>query len=346
MIAAPGGSLPMTEPIPTLDDIRATAAAIAPHVLTTPITPLLSADVERLLGRGASVHMKLELFQYTGTFKARGTMANALNVSRSGTVAGLTAASAGNHAVATAWAARRIGVPAKVVMVKTANPLRVALAELEGATVILADDAVAAFAEVERIKSVEGFAAIHPFDGHATACGTGTLGAEVMAGRPDLDAVIVSIGGGGLAGGLAHAIKLIKPSCLVLGVEPKGADAMSRSIAAGQPVKLDRVDTIADSLAPPMALPYGFTLCRSALDDIVTLDDDQICAGLALLQRDAKLAVEPAAGAVAAALFGPYRRRLAGKRVGLIVCGANIDAATYARHLERGARHLEALSAP
>jgi threonine dehydratase len=335
----------MLEPKPTLSDIRATAAAIAPHVLHTPVVPLLSRAVSQLLGPAAHVSLKLELFQATGTFKARGAVNNALRFAASGPLKGLTAASAGNHAVATAWAARRVGVPAKVVMVKTANPLRIALAEAEGATVILADDAVAAFAMVERIRQDDGYAAIHPFDGHATACGTATLGAELIEQLPDLDAVIVSIGGGGLAGGLAHAIKLLKPSCLVLGVEPTGADAMSRSIAAGHAIKLDRVDTVADSLAPPMALPYGLALCRDALDDIVTVSDVSILAGLALLQQDAKLAVEPAAGAAAAALLGPYRQRLAGKRTCLIMCGANIDAGTYGRLLARGATNLPALLA-
>ena len=136
----------MTDRKPTLDDIRGTAVAIAPHVLTTPVTPLLSADIARLLGPDATVALKLELFQHTSTFKARGAMANAQRIMSRGTPPGLTAASAGNHAIATAWAARRIDVPARVVMVKTANPLRVARAKSEGATVVLADDAIAAFA--------------------------------------------------------------------------------------------------------------------------------------------------------------------------------------------------------
>ena len=114
------------------------------------------------------------------------------------------------------------------------------------------------------------------------------------------------------------------------------AAAMSRSVAAGRPIQLHKVDTIADSLAPPMALPYSFGLCRDHIDDIVTLSDDDILAGLALMQREAKLAVEPAAGAAAAALFGPLRGRLVGKSVGLIVCGANIDGGTYGRYLARG----------
>jgi threonine dehydratase len=335
----------MPEPTPTFAEITATAAAIQPHLAATPTVRWHGPAVARLLGPLACVQLKLETFQPTGTFKARGAASNLTRLRAAGPVSGLTGASAGNHAVATAWAAQQLGVPARVVMVRTANPVRIALAQAYGATVILADDATAAFAEVDRIKADLGYAAIHPFDGHATACGTGTLGLELLDQVPNLDAVVVSVGGGGLAGGMAHAIKLIKPSCRVYGVEPIGANAMSRSIQAGHPIRLDRVDTIADSLAPPMALPYSFGLCRDALDDIVSIDDDAIAAGLALLQLEARLAVEPAAGAAAAALFGPYRARLQGQTVGLIVCGANIDGTTYAQHLTRGVVHLPTLLA-
>jgi threonine dehydratase len=323
---------------PTRAEIEATAHQIARYVLATPVTPWPGRTIARLLGPKARVTLKLELFQQTGTFKARAAITNALALTTK--PKGLTAASAGNHAIATAWAARCIDVPASVVMVKTANPMRVAMAKAEGATVLMADDAKSAFAAAERIAREQGYAFIHPFEGHGVACGTGTLGAEFLSQVPDLDAVVVSVGGGGLAGGLAHAIKLINPSCLVLGVEPTGANAMSQSFAAGHPVTLDRVDTIADSLAPPMTTPTPYALCRASLDDLITIDDDQIAAGLAFLQEEAKLAVEPAAGAAAAALFGAYRARLAGRHTGLVICGANIDAVTYGRHLERGQKAM------
>ena len=157
---------------------------------------------------------------------------------------------------------------------------------------------------------------------------------------PDLDAVVVAVGGGGLASGMARAIKLLQPNCKVYGVEPVGAPSMRRSFDQGAPVKLDRIDTIADSLAPPMSLPYSYGLARAHMDDIVLVDDDAICAGLALLQAEARLAVEPAPAAAIAAAVGPLRERLAGKRVCLVICGANIDAETYGRLLERGRRNL------
>ena len=316
--------------IPTLDEMRETHGKIAPHVVRTPAAQWPGTAVGRLLGPEASVVMKLELFQRTGTFKARGAISVALSLDPADRSKGLTAASAGNHAIAVAWAARKLGVPAKVVMQSAANPFRIALARAESAEVILKPPGKAVFDEAARIAREDGMALVHPFEGPHTARGTATIGLELMADAPDLDAVVVSVGGGGLASGLATAVKALKPKCLVLGVEPKGADAMRRSFDAGHPVTLEKTDTIADSLAPPMTLPGGFAMCKAALDDLVTIDDDLICAGMTLMQEDAKLAVEPAAGAAAAALFGPYRERLEGKRVGLIVCGANIDVAGFA----------------
>ena len=189
---------------------------------------------------------------------------------------------------------------------------------------------------IERWVKEDGLTFIHPFDGPKVALGTGTLGAEIADDVPDLDAVVVAIGGGGLASGAARALKLLLPNCAVYGVEPKGAPNMRRSFDQGTPVTLDRIDTIADSLAPPMSMLYSFELARAHLDDIVLVDDDEICRALALLQSEARLAVEPAAAAATAAALGPLRDRLAGKRTCLIICGTNIDGESYARLLERG----------
>jgi threonine dehydratase len=144
---------------------------------------------------------------------------------------------------------------------------------------------------------------------------------------------VVPVGGGGLCAGVAAAVKLSRPACLVFGVEPAGADTMHRSFAAGSPQSIDAVRTIADSLGAPHAAPYSFGLCRRFVDELVLVDDDQLRAAMLLLFRSAKLAVEPAGAAATAALVGPLRDRLAGRRVGLVVCGANIDPDTYGRHL-------------
>ena len=171
---------------------------------------------------------------------------------------------------------------------------------------------------------------VHPFEGRNTALGTATLGAEFLQQTPDLHAVIVPIGGGGLCAGVAAAVKILRPGCQVFGVEPVGADSMRRSFAAGSPQSIEKIATIADSLGAPYAMPITFGLCRRYVDELVLVTDDQIRDGMRALQEEAKLAVEPAGAAALAALLGPLRERLAGRRVGLIVCGANIDAASYA----------------
>jgi len=147
----------------------------------------------------------------------------------------------------------------------------------------------------------------------------------------DLDAVIVPVGGGGLCAGVATAIKAHQPNATVYGVEPKGADSMHRSFAAGSPQRIERVDTIADSLGAPFALEYSFELCRRAVDELVLVTDEEMVDSMRLIFRELKMAVEPAAASATAALRGPLRERLHGKRVGVIVCGSNIDWGTYSR---------------
>lgn len=317
-------------------DIAETAARLRPYVRKTPVIPWLPPAIADLFGAKAEIFLKLELFQVTGTFKARGAMNNALALAPEQLAAGLTAVSAGNHAVAVAYAAYALGTSAKVVMIETANPFRVALCKHYGAEVVMAGDGAGAFAKVEEIKAEEGRAFIHPFEGELTALGSATLGAELAEQLPGLDAVIVAVGGGGLPGGVSRALKLADPRIDVFGVEPEGADNMRRSLDAGEPVKMERIDTIADSLAPPYSLPYSFALCRDHLDDVVLVGDDDIRAAMKLLFEEAKLAVEPAGAAATAALCGPLRERLQGKRVGVIVCGANIDLASFGKALGAG----------
>jgi len=271
------------------------------------------------------------LFQRTGSFKARGALVNMLMLTESERARGICAISAGNHAIAAAFAAHSAGVSAKVVMKAGAMPFRIEQCRRYGAEVELAPDVHAAFRRVHEIQEKEGRALIHPFEGLRTSAGTATLGLEFIEQAPDLDAVIVPIGGGGLASGVSTAIKLIKPACEVFGVEPFGADTMYRSFQSGKPESLDRLDTIADSLAAPYALPISFALCRASIDEIVRVSDAEMIAAMRFLLAHAKLAVEPAGAAATAALLGPLRERLAGRRVGLIVCGSNIDAATFAQ---------------
>lgn len=318
------------EPL-TVAEIREARARLRDHVVTTPVVEWHGPQVSDLFGSGTRVFLKLELFQRTGSFKARGALLNMLALSDDALARGVCAISAGNHAVATAYAARALGTSAKVVMIKTANPFRVEMARRYGAEVELAEDAHSGFARVEQLARDEGRALIHPFEGRTTAIGTATLGLEMCEQIGELDVAIVPIGGGGLAAGVASAVKLVSPRCHVVGVEPEGADSMHRSFAAGEPRPIERVATIADSLGAPYALPITFELCRRNVDELVKVTDDQMRAAMRLLVESAKLAVEPAGASATAALVGPLRERAQGKRVGVVVCGANIDTAGFAR---------------
>lgn len=320
---------------PTLADIEETAQRIAPFLNITPVHHWAAREIDALLGDETEVVLKLELFQRAGSFKARGALVNLFTLSAEQRRRGVTAVSAGNHAVAVAYAASVLGIGAKVVMLSTANPARIAAARAFGAEVVFGGDGPASFALAEAIATEEGRAFIHPFEGEGVARGTGTLGLEFARQAGSLDALIVAVGGGGLAGGVSTVFKAVQPDCRIYGVEPAGADGMARSFETGGLVQLDRVETIADSLGAPMTLPYSYGLCRAHVDELVRVDDDRIAKAAALLFRDMKLAVEPACAAGTAALTGPLAARLRGKRVGVILCGSIIDAAGHAELMRR-----------
>ena len=313
--------------------IRRTRERLGDRIVTTPVRAWDDALFAARVPARTRVHLKEELFQKTGTFKPRGALSVMLDLTEAALARGVTAVSAGNHAMAVAYAAGVLGTTAKVVMPRSANPFRVGRCRELGAEVDLVDDVHAAFARVKQIEAEEGRTFVHPFEGPLTALGTATLGLELVEQVPDLEAVIVPIGGGGLCAGVAAAVKQSKPGCLVFGVEPEGADTMRRSLDAGSPQAIDRVRTIADSLGAPHAAPYSFEVCRRYVDDVVLVDDDALRSAMLLMFSSAKLAVEPAGAAAAAALLGPLRERLAGRRVALVVCGANIDAGSFSRHL-------------
>lgn len=290
---------------------------------------------------GSTPWLKLELFQHTGSFKVRGALLAMQRLDPAQRARGVTAMSGGNHAMAVAYAARALGSHAKVVMPATADPTRIAACRALGAEVVLVPDIAASFARVQQIEADEGRALLHPFEGEPMTLGAATLGMEFLRQVGQLDALFVAIGGGGLAAGVAAAVKQLQPRCRVYGVEPAGADSMHRSFAAGSPQRLEAVTTIADSLGSPLAMPYSYALCRRFVDELVRVDDDEICRAMWLLFADGKLAVEPAGAATTAAML-QLRDRLEGLRIGLIVCGANVDHATFARCLQRGAPPVSA----
>jgi threonine dehydratase len=299
------------------------------------VTPVMDRD-DLVPVAGTTVNFKFELLQAGGTFKARGAFSNLLVLDRAQRAAGVTCVSAGNHAVAVAYAAHHTGIPAKVVMIKTASPARVALCQRYGAEVVMAENGAAAFDAVHRIEEEEGRYFVHPFNGYRTVLGTATLGMEWLQQAGRLDAVVIPIGGGGLMAGVSTAIKLDAPDCQVIGVEPEGADVMHRSFANDGPVKMGAMQSIADSLMAPHTEQYSYDICRRNVDRLVRVSEDEIRGAMRLLFDELKLAPEPACATATAALAGVLRDDLKGKRVGVLLCGTNTDPATLARHLGVG----------
>jgi threonine dehydratase len=317
------------EPVPTLEAAADLAARLRPYIAETP-------TLERTEFAGlvdTPVNFKFELLQVSGTFKARGAFSNLLALNAARRRAGVTCISAGNHAIAVAYAAMKLSIPAKVVMIKSASQARQALCRDYGAELMLAEDGAQGFEMVRRIEREEGRLFVHPFNGYRTVLGTATLGLEWARQASSLEAVIVPIGGGGLAAGVATAIKLALPGCRVFGAEPEGADAMRRSFEAGHPIKMGAMSSIADSLKAPHTEAYSYALCKRGIDALVTVSDDAIRSAMRRLFDELKLACEPACAVATAALLGPLSTQLRGKRVGVLLCGSNTDLSTFIQHM-------------
>jgi len=284
-------------------------------------TPVVTIPGARLGLPGTLLTLKLEFLQTSGAFKYRGALNHVAGPGRGGVVT----VSSGNHGVALATAGRAHGVRVVVVLAPGANPWRRARIAALDAEVRVAPSAGEAFGVATDIAAREGLHFVHPYDSAETFAGTASLGAEFAAQAPDLDAVIVAIGGGGLAAGVAAAMRARIADLKVYGVEPDAAPTMTAAFATGRPVAVSLGPTVADSLAAPIAGPTAFAQCREHLAGIVTVADSAIVAAMRELYLALRLAVEPSAAAGLAALAGPLREALTGRHVGLILCGANQD---------------------
>lgn len=318
---------------PSLADIEHAARSLQGRIVKTPCIELTSDRIQPSLPDNCRAVMKLELLQNAGSFKARGALLSVDALTEKQRRNGVTAISAGNHALAVAWACQRENVSAKLVMPKHADPIRMEGCEALGAELVLMDDIHAGFVEMDRIVNEEDRTAIHPFEGVQRTLGTATCGLEIMRDCPDLDALVVPIGGGGLISGIAHVAKLLKPDIEVIGVEPFGADTMYQSLQKGEPLRIDKVDTIADSLGSPLTMPYSFGIVQNTVDDIVRISDQEMIDAMALLFDALKISPEPACAASTAALIGPLKERMPNKRVGVIACGSNISGEKFAAYL-------------
>ena len=307
-------------------DVERAREVVAPVLHRTPI---LSS---RALGEriGASAFLKAENFQRTGSFKPRGAVYAVSRLSAEQRAAGIVTMSAGNAAQAIAFAASTARVKVTVAMPETAPKTKVDATRGYGAEVVFAADMTKLIALVETLRSTTGAYFLHPYDDAAMVAGHGTVALEILEDVPDADVLVVGVGGGGLIAGVATAAKARRPGARVIGVEPAGANAMRRALDAGVPVRLERIDTIADGLAAPIAGILPLEIVRRLVDDVVVVDDAVIAEGVRFLAQRAKLVAEPAGGAAVGALLAGAVRVRPGERVVAIVSGGNVDASRLA----------------
>jgi len=303
-------------------------ARIAGSVHRTPL--LLSRTLSQRVG--APLYLKCENLQKTGAFKVRGALHRLLRLTEDERARGVVTISAGNHAQAVAWAAGVAGARAVVVMPERASRAKVEASRGYGAEVVLHGDAKAAFARAFELAEERGLRFVHPFDDEEVIVGHGSCALEILEDLPDVSMIVVPVGGGGLSSGIATAVAAVRPGIDVWGVEPEGADAMSRSLAAGYAVQLERVDTIADGLAAPMAGVLNHALLRAHARGVVTVGDAQIVEALRLLLERTKLLAEPAGAAGLAGLLSGAIPAPTGP-VAVVVSGGNVDLATVAQLL-------------
>lgn len=307
----------------SLADLFAARERLAPYL---PRTPLLGSAT---LGRMTSMRLSLkaENLQRTGSFKARGALNAVLQLTPEQRARGIVTLSAGNHGQGLAYAASLVGVRCVVFMPAAAVPTKVAAIRGYGAEARFAPRMEELFAAMEEFRATHGLHFVHPFADPAIVAGQGTVGLELLDECPDLDAVIVPTGGGGLLAGTSLAIKTQRPDVRVIGVEPEGAAAVSCSLAAGRPLTMDRIETIADGLAAPFAAALTQAIIAQYVDDIVLVADDEIAAALGLILDRTKLLVEPAGAAAVAALITGKAAVTHGARVVAILSGGNVDRA-------------------
>jgi threonine dehydratase len=315
----------------SIADIQAARERIRGWVRHTPLLPHPPLNEETPAG----LVFKLENLHVSGSFKARGAFNNLLQLSPEQRKRGIVAASGGNHGLAIAYAARRLDIPATVYLPETASTDRVARIVAFGINVIqYGDNPNDALNRAQEHSDAEGIPYIHPFDAVRTVHGTGTLGLELLDDRPDLDCVLIAIGGGGLIAGMSAAIKQLRPDVTIIGIEPVGAPSMHVSIEAGRVVELDAVRTIADTLAPRYVSELTRSLAARYVDELVLVDDQSMVRGMRWLWRECNQLVEPAGAAVVAAFQSGAVNLSRFKRPVALICGGNAAAESVFAHYE------------
>jgi threonine dehydratase len=311
----------------SLDDVRAAAARIAGHVHVTPVFTSRTADALA----GARLYFKAETFQRVGAFKARGAFSRLTLLSEAERRNGVVAFSSGNHAQAVALAARDLGVPATIVMPDDAPALKLAATRGYGAEVVLYDrrredrEAIA-----RRLVEERGVTLVPPFDDEAVIAGQGTAVLELLGEVPGLDVVVTPCGGAGLLAGSAVAAAGLVPGIRVFGVEPEAGDDVALSLREGRRIAIQVPETIADSLQTTRVGERNFAILQALVEGVVTVSDLELRRAMAFLFSRMKLVVEPGGAAAAAALLAGNVPAVAGRRVGVVLSGGNVDPARFA----------------
>jgi threonine dehydratase len=326
-------TLSLTQQSVSLASILAARERIREHIYYSPANH--SAALSAMTGQ--EVFLKLDNLQRTGAFKERGALNRILTLTDAEKKNGVIAASAGNHAQAVAYHASARGIRARIVMPLMTPLVKVSATSGFGAEVLLhGANYDEACAEATRLSAEEGLTFLHPFDDEAVIAGQGTLGLEMMEQIADLDAVVIPIGGGGLIAGIACAIKETRPEVRVIGVQTERLPSMLRAREAGKPVTIPAEATIADGIAVRRAGGLTYPLVERYVDEIVTVDEEEIAKAILILLESEKTLAE-GAGAIALAALLQHKTSLgAGARTGVLVCGGNIDVSLLARIIERG----------
>ncbi len=305
--------------LPTADDIDAAAARIGDAIMRTPLV-----EAQKLTeATGANLWMKLETLHYTGAFKERGALNKLLTLSEEERARGVIAASAGNHAQGVAHHARRLGIEATIVMPETTPEVKVRQTRALGANVVLSGHAYDdAYAETMRMAAAENYCVVHPFDDKAVIAGQGTIALEMIEDGPDYDAMVVPIGGGGLISGMALAMKRHKPNVEIIGVQSALFPSMVNAVNGE--ARVVGGNTLAEGIAVRTPGRVTREVVKAHVDDIVTVDERSLERALSLLMNEQQVLVEGAGAAGLAAVLS-NAPRFAGKTVGLVLCGGNID---------------------
>lgn len=306
-------------------EIKNASERIKPYVKRTPLER--SETLSRYLG--TNVFVKLELFQKTGSFKVRGAFNKILSLSDEEKSRGVVAVSGGNHAQAVAYVSSVLDIDAVIVMPESTPQNYVDATRGYGAKVDLQPTIAACFAGIKRYES-EGRIFVHPFDDPLVMAGQGTLGLEIMEDLPDVTDVVISIGGGGFAGGVSSAVKAIKPEVRIFGVETRGAESMSLALEAGHPVEIP-ITSIAKTLGAPSVSDETLELAEKNLEEVLIVEDDEAVSDLRFILERLKLLTEPAASVTLTAATRLKDRFDQNNNVVLIFCGGNVSVADLCR---------------